>query len=155
MPEHRDLGRTRHCLAEQLQRFRTKIRQVQENTRDVTAGMGKAGGPAICDGIRLQVHRDDRNGSRNFSRRADSCGSHRADRLNALTDEIGRHGGQLIELFVRDACHDLGISSRGETGRSKPFPERCYSIGDGDRLSRMQKAYAPFSRLRDCFERQC
>jgi hypothetical protein len=72
-----------------------------------------------------------------------------------LTDEVRRHRRQLIELFVRDACHDLGIGSRSETGRSEPLPKRCYSISYGCRLSRMQKAYAPFSRLlRDCSERQ-
>jgi hypothetical protein len=73
-----------------------------------------------------------------------------------LSDEVRRHGRQLVELSVRDACYDLGIGSRRETGRSKPLPKRCYPISDGGRLSRMQKADAPFSHLlRDCSERPC
>jgi hypothetical protein len=91
---------------------------------------------------------------RSFARRADGRRSYRADRLNALTDELSRHGGQLIKLFVRNACHDLSVFSG--TGLSKPLPECRYSINDKRGLSRMQKSDAPFSRLlRDCFERQC
>ncbi len=153
MPEPRDLGGVRHYLAQQLHRFRAEIRQVEEDTCDIAAWMRKAGGPAVSDGIRFQVHRDDRNRRCCVTRRANSRRGDRADRLNVLADEVRSHRGQLIQPFVRDAHDDLGVFSRPRC--TKPLPKCQDSVVDGDRLSRMQKAYAPFSPgLRHGTERQ-
>jgi hypothetical protein len=62
MPKHGDLGVTRYGFAEELQCFRAKSGQIEEDARDVAAGTSETRSPPVGDGIGFQVHRYDRNG---------------------------------------------------------------------------------------------
>ena len=60
--QHRDPRQGRLDLLEELELLTAHLGDVEEESRDVTAGAGQAGHPSLGRRIRLEIHSDDRNG---------------------------------------------------------------------------------------------
>src|SRR5581483_2927183 len=110
-PEHSNLGKARHRIAQQLQCFGAEAWYVEEDTSDVAARMGQAPSPTVRNRIGFQVHRNDWDNRCCTSRGTDSRRSGSGDGPNALLHQFLRQCRQSVELVIGVTGHDLNFGN--------------------------------------------
>src|SRR5262249_3207911 len=145
------MGQGRDGFLKKLNLLATKLGKIEENSRQVTAGVGEARGPSAGHGITFQVDPDDRDRARRFHRSLDRVWS-------GGENDIPLEGGQFVgepskSIKIVVASFNDCVPPIDVPGIAQPLHECGNVLGRATKLKKADAGNLACYRLRACRER--
>src|SRR5262245_53229652 len=94
------MGQGRDGFLKKLNLLATKLGKIEENSRQVAAGVGEAHGPSAGHGITFQVDPDDRDRARRFHRSLDRIWSGGENHIALESNQFFGEPGKSVNIVV-------------------------------------------------------
>src|SRR5262249_15207865 len=145
------MGQGRDGFLKKLNLLATKLGKIEENSRQVAAGVGEARGPSAGHGITFQVDPDDRDRARRFHRSLDRVWSGGENDIALESDQFVGEPGKSVNIVVanfNDCAPPIDIS-----GIAQSLHERGNVLGRATKLKKADAWNLACYRLRARRER--